>query len=121
LIHIAAVFDDNGVLVRCRAEGHAGAAERGRDIVCAAVSVLMRAMPRAVRERAGIFSSTSAPDRGVMEFRAEYTEEGKSFLSAAGIFLVEGLKSVAEEYPQWCSMKIEWAASGVGGAQKKKE
>ena len=72
----------------------------------------MRTMTLAVRERSGIFASASAPRRGVVEFRAEYTEEGRGFLFAAGVFLVEGLKSVAEEYPEYCSMTIESGGRG---------
>jgi hypothetical protein len=72
----------------------------------------MRTMARAVNGREGIFPRASAGSRGVFEFWAEYTGEGKGFLLAAGIFLVEGLKSVAEEYPEYCTMTIE---TGPGG------
>jgi hypothetical protein len=37
----------------------------------------------------------------------EYTGEGREFLSAAGAFLLEGLKSVAGEYPDYCTMNIQ--------------
>jgi hypothetical protein len=37
---------------------------------------------------------------------ADYTPEGKEFLSAAGAFLIEGLVSVAEEYPDYCKITI---------------
>jgi hypothetical protein len=36
----------------------------------------------------------------------EYTGEGEGFLSAAGAFLLEGLKSVAGEYPEYCTMNV---------------
>lgn len=41
--------------------------------------------------------------------RAE-TEGGRAFLAAAGAFLLEGLGSVAGEYPRYCTMTIrkEW-------------
>ena len=94
------------MLVRCDAEGHAGAAARGSDIVCAAVSVLMRSMARAVAGHAGINSRFSAPNRGKFSFSAEYAPAAKDYLCAAGTFLIEGIKSIIEEYPQHCSLHI---------------
>jgi len=37
---------------------------------------------------------------------AGYTAEGKDFLFAAGVFLIEGLASVAGEYPRNCRLTI---------------
>jgi hypothetical protein len=36
----------------------------------------------------------------------DYADSGKEFLSAAGTFLLEGLESVAGEYPDYCVMHI---------------
>ena len=36
---------------RLRAEGHAGAGEKGRDLICAAESILMMALERHVSQR----------------------------------------------------------------------
>jgi hypothetical protein len=38
---------------------------------------------------------------------AEYDAEGRDFLAAAGAFLIEGLRSVSEEYPDCCCLTIE--------------
>jgi uncharacterized protein YsxB (DUF464 family) len=106
LIEIEAVLDENGTLRSCKASGHAGAGRTGEDIVCAAVSVLMRTAVRALSGREGISIRCDAPEPGFLSVEADYTAEGKDFLFAAGVFLSEGLESVAEEYPQYCRLTI---------------
>ena len=106
LIEIEAVVDDSGVLRSCTASGHAGAGKTGTDIVCAAVSVLLRAAVRTLSGRKGITVLCDAPDPGFLKLEADYTAEGKDFLYSAGLFLTEGLASVAEEYPHYCKINI---------------
>jgi uncharacterized protein YsxB (DUF464 family) len=106
LVQIEAVFDENGILRSCRASGHAGAGPKGTDIVCAAVSVLLRTAVRALSGREGITVRCDAPEPGFLLLEADYTAAGKDFLSAAGVFLIEGLASIAEEYPQNCTLTI---------------
>jgi uncharacterized protein YsxB (DUF464 family) len=106
LIEIEAVLDESGVLRSCKASGHARAGRKGTDIVCAAVSVLMRTAVRALSSRKGIMIRYDAPEEGFLFLEANYTAEGKEFLYSAGVFLTEGLASVAEEYPQHCRLTI---------------
>jgi uncharacterized protein YsxB (DUF464 family) len=106
LIEIEAVLDENDVLRSCKAVGHARAGRTGSDIVCAAVSVLMRTAVRALSGREGITVRCEAPEPGFLLLEADYTAEGRELLSAAGVFLTEGLASVAEEYPQCCRLTI---------------
>jgi uncharacterized protein YsxB (DUF464 family) len=106
LIEIEAVLDESGTLRACKASGHAGAGPKGDDIVCAAVSVLLRTAVRALSNRKGISIRYEAPEPGLLFLEADYTAEGRDFLSAAGVFLTEGLASVAEEYPHYCRLTI---------------
>jgi uncharacterized protein YsxB (DUF464 family) len=109
VITVDAALDEAGVLRSCRAEGHAGAGPKGGDIVCAAISVLMRTALRTLSGRGGITIRGNAPRRGLFWIEADYTPEGKDFLSAAGTFLIEGLRSVSQEYPDYCIMRIgDW-------------
>jgi hypothetical protein len=39
--------------------------------------------------------------------KADYDAEGRDFLAAAGAFLIEGLRSVSQEYPEYCCLTIE--------------
>jgi uncharacterized protein YsxB (DUF464 family) len=102
LIVIDAFVDKEGVLRACKATGHAGAGKTGTDIVCAAVSVLLRTAIRTLSNRKGIDIRSGAPEVGLLWLEADYTAEGKEFLSATGTFLTEGLASVAEEFPEYC-------------------
>ena len=106
MIRIDAALDDAGLLKSCRVSGHAGSGPMGGDIVCAAVSVLTRTAMTVLSRREGSTVGAAAPERGQVLMEIGYTGAGKAFLSAAGAFLLEGLKSVAGEYPEYCSMNI---------------
>jgi len=106
MIGIDIIVDETGNLRSCRAAGHAGAGETGADIVCAAVSVLMRSIVRVLSKRKGITIRSGAPEPGRLWLEIDYTAEGSDFLSAAGEFLITGLRSVAEEYPANCKVTI---------------
>lgn len=107
MIEIDAVLDNDGVLRACKACGHAGAGKAGTDIVCSAVSVLMRTALGTLSNRKGIEVRGDAPNPGLLWLEADYDDEGKDFLFAVGVFLVEGLSSVAREYPQNCRLTIK--------------
>jgi uncharacterized protein YsxB (DUF464 family) len=106
LIEIEFVRDEAGLLRACAIKGHAGAGKAGDDAVCAAVSVLIRTALRVLADRPGITIRGEAPERGSLWMEADYTPEGRDFLSVTGIFLAEGLKSVVEDYPRHCRMDI---------------
>jgi uncharacterized protein YsxB (DUF464 family) len=107
VITINVALDELGLLKSCDVRGHAGAGKRGYDIVCAAVSVLTRTALATLSGRTGVHVRGEAPERGVFTLEAEaLTGQGRNFLEAAGVFLVEGLRSVAAEYPQNCTMTI---------------
>jgi len=104
MVEIEAVLDGDGTLASCRASGHAGSGRPGSDIVCAAVSVLMRTAVRVLSGREGVTVACDAPEPGFLFLEAAGDAEGRGFLRAAGIFLLEGLSSVAEEYPEHCKL-----------------
>jgi uncharacterized protein YsxB (DUF464 family) len=107
MIQVDMVLDEAGLLRSCRVQGHAGAGKKGEDIVCAAVSVLSRTIIRVLSGRKGITIRGSIPGQGDFQMEAEYTPEGREFLYAAGTFLMEGLLSVAEDFPDHCKVTIE--------------
>jgi uncharacterized protein YsxB (DUF464 family) len=106
MIRVEAAVDEAGLLRSCRIHGHAGAGPRGGDIVCAAVSILARTALGLLSRREGITVRGEAPERGVVSMDIDYVGNGKEFLSATGAFLLEGLQSVAGEYPEYCVMHI---------------
>jgi uncharacterized protein YsxB (DUF464 family) len=106
VIRIDAALDEGGLLKSCRIEGHAGSGPPGYDIVCAAVSVLARTALAVLSGREGVSVRGEAPERGSFTLETACAEGERVFLSAAGAFLLEGLGSVAREYPDYCVMKI---------------
>jgi len=106
VIKIEAVVENDGTLRACKAEGHADMGKTGKDIVCAAVSVLMRTAYSVLSGKEGITVHGGAPKKGTMWLEADYNAESKEFLFAAGVFLIEGLRSVAQEYPKNCKLTI---------------
>ena len=66
----------------------------------------MRTAVRALSGREGITVRCDAPEPGFFFLEANCAAAGREFLFAAGVFLLEGLASVAEEYPENCSLSI---------------
>ncbi|GHT48090.1 hypothetical protein FACS1894102_0300 [Spirochaetia bacterium] len=107
MIEINAVHDLGGVLQSCSVEGHANTAVKGSDIVCAAVSALIIAASETLSSQGGIKSDLEAPGRGLFYLKTSATGTyDRIFLKAVGDFLINGLKAVAREYPQNCSINI---------------
>ena len=104
MVEIEAVLDDDGTLASCRASGHAGSGRSGNDVVCAAVSVLMRTAVRVLSGREGVTVACEAPEPGFLFLEADCDAGGRGFLHVVGMFLLEGLASVAEEYPEHCKL-----------------
>jgi uncharacterized protein YsxB (DUF464 family) len=101
------VLEKGGGLRSCKVLGHAGAGRRGQDVVCAAVSVLVRTVARVLSGREGITVRSGTPEKGELWLEVESTVESGEFLAAAGAFLSEGLLSVSGEYPEFCQVTIE--------------
>jgi uncharacterized protein YsxB (DUF464 family) len=107
VIEIWVVTDEAGLLRRCEIRGHAGAGKLGSDVVCAAVSVLTRTALAVLEVREGLIVRGDAPERGVFTLETgTKSAEGRNFLAAVGTFLLEGLDSVACEYPKNCTMTV---------------
>ena len=106
MISIEAALEDDGTLISCEAEGHAGSGKKGSDIVCASVSVLMNTAYAVLSGRKGITLSGEAPKAGQLWLEVKYEAEEKDFLFAIGVFLINGLSSIANEYPKRCKLNI---------------
>lgn len=90
-----------GVLVGCTAEGHAGYAERGSDIVCSAITVLIRTTLQVLSGLPAVNLETYTSKRGFIGFKVlkGFPSEVEEKLKYAGDFLQTGLESVAKEFP----------------------
>lgn len=86
-------------LMRLRAEGHAGYAPKGQDIVCAAVSTLMQALAFSVndREDGSAVASGSGTAGTYLELQARATPENRAKFE----LVTDGLELVAQLYPKF--------------------
>jgi uncharacterized protein YsxB (DUF464 family) len=99
-------LDETGIVRSCSIEGHAGAGPAGGDIVCAAVTVLARTALRTLAAMGGASVSAEAPRRGVLGFVVEKAPADGAAAAGASSFLLEGLRSVAREYPDHCIVRV---------------
>jgi hypothetical protein len=66
----------------------------------------MRTALSTLSARKGITVRGGAPEKGQVWLEVDYDAEGRDFLSAVGVFLLEGLKSVEREFPDNCELNI---------------
>jgi len=96
----------NGSLFSCSAEGHSGFAPKGFDIVCAAVSVLMRTTLQVLVDSYGEIIKSEITTRGKLAFRVDgVAGQNCDRLIYAADFLRTGLKSLEKEYPKYISLR----------------
>lgn len=105
MVRIEINIDSDKILKSCRAVGHAGYGTVGTDIVCAAVSILMRTAVSILSDKVEIKSEV--PGKGNFYFEIiDYGHNKTEFLRTTGIFLLEGIRSLVEEYPQNVNLTI---------------
>lgn len=95
----------NGVLKECKANGHAGFSKKGTDIVCSAVTILLRTAVELLSQMKDVKLSTEAFPRGTLAFLVEMKEscldfETESRLRCIADFLRQGFASLAKEFPE---------------------
>ena len=105
MISVLLTCGKDGTLASCRAQGHAYFAEKGGDIVCSAVTVLLRTTMQALSETEGVFVRADASERGSLDF--DVSAESAPALVYAGRFLEAGLASLVREYPRNVELKIQ--------------
>lgn len=86
-------------VLKLQAEGHAGYAPKGQDIVCAAVSTLMQALAFSVNDREDGFAvaSSSGAAGTYLELQARATPENRAKFE----LVTDGLELVAQLYPKF--------------------
>ncbi len=93
----------NGVLKKCQANGHAGFSRKGSDIVCSAVTVLLRTAMSVLSQNKSITLNADTSSRGNLAFCAEVkkeTLETEALLKYTADFLREGITSLVKKYPE---------------------
>lgn len=103
---VTLVCGKDGAFRSCEAAGHAGFAAKGSDIVCAAVTILLRTAADVLSGMDGVVVRTDTAGRGELAFAvvraaAEKTER----LVCTADFLERGLRSLQSEYPQFVRLQ----------------
>lgn len=97
--------EKTGELVSFCADGHAGYSKSGSDIVCSAITILMRTALQVISESKTLKFKVNDKKTGFLSFDVEnggvFTEEDKILLKYSGQFLEKGFKSLAQEFPEY--------------------
>ena len=104
----ATLYQGEDGYTACRITGHSGQAEAGRDIVCAAVSILGCTCVNALESVCGIIPLVTENDAGVLSFQLpeinpEENEKAQILMGA----LKQGLTDLADAYPRNVTLTIE--------------
>ena len=104
----AVLYQGKDGLDACRITGHSGQAEKGRDIVCAAVSILGCTCVNAMETVCGIIPEITENDNGVLAF--QLPELNPADNAKAQILmgaLKQGLTDLADAYPRNVTLTIQ--------------
>ena len=104
----AILYQGKDGLTACRITGHSGQAEAGRDIVCAAVSILGCTCVNALESVCGLIPLVTENEEGVLAFRLpETTPEENAKAQILMGALQQGLTDLAESYPRNVKLTIQ--------------
>ncbi len=108
MIQVKLGLSQDGLLLSCNAEGHALFALKGKDIVCASVTTLLRTVLLQMEQRDGLEFHTETTKRGTLAFRVLSKEISVHavFLTYAADFLLKGLQSLEREYPLHVTVRV---------------
>lgn len=122
----------DGLFSSCTAEGHAGAGTKGGDIVCSAVTVLLRTAMQVLCCTSGVRVKSENAIRGRLSFAVEEDKAGESGskvnrceaggqdeearLVCVADFIEAGFASLSREYPK--NVKFESVQAGGTGKNK---
>ena len=96
-------YGKNGALKKCQANGHAHFSKKGNDIVCAAVTVLIRTAMQVLSHNENVLMIADASTRGNLSFTVEAKSEDsvtETQLICIGDFLRTGILALTKEFPE---------------------
>ena len=102
------VCSRDGCLKSCSAKGHAFFAAKGKDIVCAAETSLLRTALSVLQKTKRINLGCDASERGSLAFSVQvecHSAELAERLRCTADFIREGISSLSQEYPACVLLK----------------
>lgn len=109
MIRVVFHRDSSGYFTGYSAKGHAGYAEAGQDIVCAAASVLGATCVNSLESVCGIVPRLTANEDGALAFSlpspldAAWQHDAQVLMGA----LEQGMKDLAEQFPQYIRLSYK--------------
>ncbi len=104
----AILYQGKDGFAACRITGHSGQAEAGRDIVCAAVSILGCTCVNSLESICGLIPEIEENEDGILEFRLpEMTPEENAKAQILMGALKQGLTDLADAYPRNVKLTIQ--------------
>ena len=104
----AVLYQGKDGLSGCRLKGHSGQAENGRDIVCAAVSILGCTCVNSLETVCGIIPEVTENEEGILSFfLPEITPEENAKAQILMGALKQGLSDLAEQFPRNLTLTIK--------------
>jgi uncharacterized protein YsxB (DUF464 family) len=106
---------EDGSFLSCKAKGHAGYSSAGTDIVCSAVTILLRTSCQVLSGVSGINLETKIKSRGTLFFRADKketfldSEEVSTTLKCVADYIKKGIETLSLEYPKYVSLMVKKA------------
>ena len=93
----------NGVLKKCEANGHACFSKKGTDIVCSAVTILLRTSMQVLSHTEDVSLIAETSTRGNLAFSVEAKDENLETeirLKYVADFIRNGIGSLAKDFPE---------------------
>ncbi len=103
MTEITLICEKGGMIKKCQANGHAGFSVKGSDIVCSAITVLMRTAGQLLAQNDSVKLNADITSRGNLAFCVEVLQKDsqtESYLKCIGDFLRTGFQSLQKEFPQ---------------------
>ena len=99
----ATLYRENGRYTGCRLQGHSGYDEPGRDIICAAVSILSCTCVNSLESVCGLPPAViTGNEEGLLSFELpEYGAEGDRKAQILMGALKQGLTDLTKAYPKY--------------------
>ena len=107
MIRVSFRYDDTGCPVAFRCIGHAGSAAKGRDIICASVSVLTINTVNSIETLAGDeYLLNTDEKRGYMDFsfKEQPSDEAKLLMRSLEL----GIKGIIDDNGNRFITLVEW-------------
>jgi uncharacterized protein YsxB (DUF464 family) len=100
VIRLSIRLQEDGCLRSFEASGHAEAARKGRDIVCAAVTTLLRTTGRLLAAQTDLRVEGGSPEAGRMSLvLSEPPERKREWVRGVTAMLLSGLADLDREFP----------------------